>query len=135
MTKTETTTDFPAKPNGMDDIQTRPLVWLGSSKKDYKAFPKPVQTDMGFILHLAQSGTTHHRVKPLTGLGASVQEITSAHAGDAYRTVYLAQFGEAVYVLHAFQKKAKRGIATPKKEMDLVRMRLREAQRRHMLTP
>ena len=130
-----TKNDFPTKPNGLDDIPTRPLVWLGSSKKDYGAFPKPVQADVGYALYRAQIGDMPRNTKPLAGLGANVLEVTSAHAGDAYRTVYLAQFGEAVYVLHAFQKKAKRGIATPKKEMDMVKQRLREAQRRHMLAP
>ena len=111
----------------------RPLVWLGSSKKDYNAFPKQVQSDVGFALYRAQIGDMPRSTKPIRGLGAGIMEIVSGHDGDAYRTVYMARFEEAVYVLHAFQKKSKRGIETPKKDMDLIRQRLKEAQQHHTM--
>lgn len=74
--------------------------------------------------------------KPLRGFkGAGVLEVIENHAGDTYRTAYTVRFGEAVYVLHAFQKKSKRGIATPKRDVDLIRDRLEMARRLHESRP
>ena len=101
--------------------------WVGSSKADLKKFPAAVQDQVGFALYQAQAGLKHRDAKPLKGLSAHVLEITSSHDGDAYRAVYTVQFKVAVYVLHAFQKKAKRGIATPKREINLVKHRLKAA--------
>ncbi|MDP6474782.1 MAG: type II toxin-antitoxin system RelE/ParE family toxin [Alphaproteobacteria bacterium] len=105
----------------------KPLIWLASSKADLKRFPEIVQGHMGFALYQAQAGSKSHDAKPLKGLGTGVLEAVSRRDGDAYRAVYTVRFERAVYVLHVFQKKSKRGIATPKKEMDLVKQRLKAA--------
>ena len=112
----------------MDRVGLRPLAWVGSSKEDLKAFPDAVQDHLGFALYQAQAGLKHRDAKPLKGLGPGILEVVSRHEGNAYRTVYTVRFAAAVYVLHAFQKRAKKGIATPKHEIDLVRRRLRAAQ-------
>ncbi len=107
----------------------RPLFWVGSSRADLKGFPAEVQDEVGYALYLAQTGKKHGHTKPLKGFGdAGVLEVLVAHQGDAYRAVYTVRFAGAVYVLHAFQKKSKRGIATPQREIDLLRTRLRQAQ-------
>lgn len=106
------------------------VVWVGSSQRDLKGFPKQVRRDIGKALYAAQRGETDPAAKPLKGFGGGrVMEIRDRHDTNAYRAVYTAQFGEVVYVLHAFQKKSKKGIATPKHEMDLIRRRLAEAER------
>ncbi len=108
----------------------KPVLWMGSSRRDLKAFPKRVRSDMGQALYTAQMGETDPAAKPLKGFGgASMMEIIDRHDTNTYRVVYTVQFADVVYVLHAFQKKSKRGIATPEKEFDLIRRRLREAQR------
>jgi phage-related protein len=107
----------------------RPLAWTGSSLRDYRAFPEPVKDDMGYALYLAQRGATHESAKPLKGFGgAGVVELVEDHHGDTWRAVYTVRFANAVYVLHAFQKKSKRGRETPKSDMDMVRRRLRLAE-------
>ena len=108
----------------------KPVYWMGSSRKDLRAFPKKVQTEVGHALYAAQQGELDPDAKPLKGFGgAHVIEIVSRFSGDAYRTVYASGFGDAVYVLHAFQKKSTKGIVTPKREMDLIRARLKDAER------
>ena len=109
----------------------KPVEWVGSSKGALKKFPATVQDQVGFALYQAQAGLTHRDAKPLKGLGAHVLEVVSRHDGDTYRTVYTVRFKAAVYVLHAFQKKAKRGSATPKPEIDLVKRRLRAAEQHY----
>ena len=110
----------------------RSLIWIGSSRRDIRAFPQAVRRNIGKTLYAAQAGETDPAAKPLKGFGGgSVLEIVARHDGDTWRAVYTVRFAEAVYVLHAFQKKSKRGIATPKQEMDLVRQRLKEAERMH----
>ena len=89
---------------------------------------------MGFAIYQAQIGRKHRDAKPLTGLGSGVLEVVSHFVGDTYRTVYTVRFKAAVYVLHAFQKKAKKGIATPKQEIDLVKRRLRTAAEHYEAT-
>ena len=107
----------------------RPLNWVGSSYRDYIRFPRPVQEEMGFALYLAQRGARHPIARTLKGFaGGGVLELAARHDGNAYRAVYTVRFAEEVYVLHAFQKKSKKGIATPRSEIDLVRRRLRMAQ-------
>lgn len=108
------------------------VIWLGSSKKDLVAFPDEVRRTMGYALLLAQRGGMHSDAKPLRGFGgAGVLEVVEDFDGSAFRTVYTVRFAEAIYVLHAFQKKSKRGSATPKAEMDIVHARLRHAQEMH----
>jgi phage-related protein len=110
----------------------RPLVWIGSSRRDLRRFPRQVRRHIGHALYAAQQGETDPAAKPLTGFaGRSVVEIIADNHGDTWRAVYTVRFPEAVYVLHAFQKKSKRGIATPKRDMDLIRQRLAEAERLH----
>jgi phage-related protein len=110
----------------------RPVVWVGSSRRDLRAFPRPVRREAGQALYAAQQGETDPAAKVLRGFGgASVLEVIAQHRGDTWRAVYTVRYAEAVYVLHAFQKKAKRGIATPKADMDLIRQRLSEAERLH----
>ena len=92
----------------------RELFWVGSSKRDLKAFPDNVQDMMGYALWLAETGGKHPDAKPLQGFGGGgVLEVVEDHDGDTYRTIYTLTLPDAVYVLHAFQKKAKRGAATP----------------------
>ena len=113
----------------MEAFRPKPLFWIGSSRKDLKAFPAEVQDVMGRALLDAQFGDKHPDAKPLHGFGgAGVLEVVDDFAGDTYRTVYTVRFEHAVYVLHAFQKKATRGISTPKHEIDLVRARYRAAE-------
>jgi phage-related protein len=105
----------------------RPLAWVGSSKKDYIGFPPEVQDDFGHLLYLVQIGTSEVlSAKPLSGgllRGLGIMEMRSDHDSDTYRVVYLAKFAEVVYVLHAFQKKSTHGIATPQREIEMVRAR------------
>jgi phage-related protein len=113
----------------MTSESQKPLTWVGSSKRDYLRFPEQVQDDMGYALYIAQMGERPKSAKPLKGFkGAGVLELVEDHAGDAYRAVYTVRFAERVYVLHAFQKKSKKGMATPKSEIRLVEQRLRAAE-------
>lgn len=107
----------------------KPLDWVGSSKKDFMAFPEPVKGDMGNALGLAQFGGTHPTAKPWKGQGSGVFEVVENHDGDTYRAVYTVRFRDVVYVLHAFQKKSPRGIKTAQIDVDLVERRLKAAQR------
>jgi phage-related protein len=106
----------------------KPLRWEGSAKKDLLAMPDAVQQVFGFALFQAQAGFMHPSAKPLKGFGsAGVVEVVEDWRGNAYRAVYTVRFAEAVYVLHCFEKKSKRGIETPKRELDLIRERLQIA--------
>ena len=109
----------------------KPVEWMGSSRADLKALPEDVQDAMGYALYQAQMGLRHRDVKTLRGLGSNVLEVISRWDGDAFRAVYTVRFRGAVYVLHVFQKKSKRGIATPKSEIDLIRRRLRAAEKHY----
>src|ERR1700730_7072510 len=108
--------------------EPRPLIWRGTSKTDFIAFPQAAQREMGYALFLAQMGERHPTtVKTLKGFGgATVIEIKESYKGNAYRAVYTVRYADAVYVLHAFQKKSQKGIATPKAEMDLIEKRLKD---------
>jgi phage-related protein len=110
--------------------ELKPIVWIGSSRRDLKAFPKQVRSDIGQALYTAQMGETDPAAKPLKGLGGTrVMEIIDRYDTNTYRAVYTVQFSNVIYVLHAFQKKSKSGIATPRKDIKLIRRRLTEAQR------
>src|SRR3954451_2554803 len=116
----------------MDDKAVKPVAWVGSSYKDFRAFPDSVQDAMGYALYWAQTGDLHHSAKPLRGFGgASVIEIVEDYSTDTYRAIYTVRFSGIVYILHAFQKKAKRGRKTPDQEIDLVRRRLRTTEEDH----
>ena len=107
----------------------KPLFWIGSSKRDLKAFPETVQDTFGFALWLVQAGVKHPNAKPLKGFkGAGVLEIIEHQQRSTFRAVYTVRFAKAVYLLHAFQKKAKKGIKTPKHEIELVEKRLKVAE-------
>ena len=105
------------------------LKWIGSSHKDLMALPVDVRKFFGFALSLAQAGDKHDAAKALKGFGgAGVLEVVEADVGGTYRAVYTVRFAEAVFVLHCFQKKSKRGIATPKEDMDIIHARLKIAE-------
>ena len=107
----------------------KPLFWVGSSKEDLKEFPEEVRRTIGFALWQAQRGGKHGDAKPLKGFGGSgVLEIVEDHRASTYRAVYTVRLAGAVYVLHAFQKKSKRGVKTPSQEIDLVKRRLKVAE-------
>lgn len=113
-------------------VRIKPVFWMASSRKDLKAFPKLVQSDVGYALFAAQRGEEYRSVKALKGFGGrSVLEIVAPHDGDTYRAVYTVKFEDAVYVLHAFQKKSTKGIATPQREIDLIRRRLADAEQHY----
>ena len=95
------------------------------------AFPEAVKDSLGTALSVAQFGGKHPAAKPWRGEGPGVLEIVEDYAGNTFRAVYTIRFAEAVYVLHAFQKKSKSGIATPKAEIDLIRQRLATAERHY----
>jgi phage-related protein len=110
----------------------KPLVWIGSSRKDLKSLPAEVQDVFGYALYVAQMGGRHPGAKPLKGFGgAGVLEVVEDHHGDTYRAVYTVRMGDVVYVLHAYQKKSATGIATRKQDIDLIAQRLRQAQTIH----
>jgi phage-related protein len=114
----------------MRDGKPKPVFWVGSALADLKEFPKQVRTDVGFALWVAQRGGRPAQAKPLKGIvsGSGILELVERHDGDAYRVVYTVRYKAAVYVLHAFQKKSKRGVRTPKHEIDVIRERLRAAE-------
>jgi phage-related protein len=106
-----------------------PVRRVGLSRKDLKTFPRPVQREAGQALYAAQCSEEYPSVKALRGMGGrTVLEIVAPHEGDTYRTVYSVRFRDAVYVRHAFQKKSKKGIATPQRELELVKQRLAAAE-------
>lgn len=106
----------------------KPLYWVGSSLKDINQFPPDVQRSIGFALSAAQYSGKHFSAKPWKGEGAGVVEVVKDHDGSTYRAIYTVRFADAVYVLHAFQKKSPHGIATSQRDIVLVRQRLRIAQ-------
>jgi phage-related protein len=110
----------------------RPVVWIGSGRRDLRRFPHEVRRDIGQALYTAQQGETDPSAKLLQGFGGrGVVEIIANHHGDTWRAVYTVRYEEAIYVLHAFKKKSKRGIATPQEHIDLIHRRLTEAERLH----
>ena len=112
----------------MEGKLVRPLEWVGSSKDDLMGFPDDVQDHIGFALYQAQLGGKHVAAKPLKGFkGAGVLEVVEDHEGNTYRAVYTVRFSRAVYVLHAFQKKSKKGAKTPKQHIEVVNARLKAA--------
>ena len=107
----------------------KPLEWIASSHKDLMALPTDVRQRFGYALSLAQAGDRHDAAKVLKGFGgAGVLEVVEDDTGGTYRAVYTVKFHAAVFVLHCFQKKSKRGIATPKEDMDIIHARLKLAE-------
>lgn len=101
------------------------LIWLKSSKKDLLKFPIEVRREIGFALYVAQLGDTHDNVKLFKGKNSGVYEIVSNFDTNAYRAIYTTQIENIIYVLHCFQKKSKRGIKTPKVELNVINQRLK----------
>ena len=116
----------------MEAHKVREVVWVASSLRDLKKFPAHVRQSMGFAIFQAQRGGMHVQANPLRGFkGSGVLEIVEDFDGDAFRVMYTVRFAEAVYVLHAFQKKSHRAAETPKHEIDIVRERLKIADQLH----
>ena len=112
------------------ESELKPVRWVGASRKDLKSFPKSIQRDVGQALYAAQRGDEYPSVKALKGFGGrSVLEIVALDETATYRAVYTIRLGDAIYVLHAFQKKSRKGIATPQTEIDLIKKRLADAER------
>jgi phage-related protein len=111
----------------------KPLFWIGSSRDDLRDFPEDVRHEAGFTLHLAQKGDKALNAVPMMGFGsAKVLEVVIDNSGNTYRAVYTVKFAKAVYVLHAFQKKSHKGIATPKPDVDLIHRRLTAAEKDYL---
>lgn len=107
----------------------KPVEWVGSSYRDFTSFPEGVQQEMGYSLYLAQAGRMHQSAKSLKGFGgAGVVELVEDGQHGTYRAVYTVKFENAVYVLHAFQKKSRKGTKTPREEIETVERRLRIAE-------
>ena len=104
----------------------KPVTWMGDSRRRLKAFPQAVRYEIGQALYQAQLGEDHPSASPMRGLNAV--EIVSAYRGGAYRGIYTTEFAGEIYVLHCFQKKSKRGSKTPKRDLELLRKRIAEAQ-------
>jgi phage-related protein len=109
------------------DIVLRPVFWMGDSKKQLKKMPADVQKQMGGELYLAQRGENPPHGKRFKGVGSGVFEIKDDFESNTFRVVYAVQIGTRIFVLHAFQKKSKKGIATPKEDIDLIARRYHEA--------
>jgi phage-related protein len=112
------------------ESELKPVRWVGTSLRELRAFPRPVRADIGHALFTAREGKTDPAAKPLKGFGgASVLEIVASRHGGAWRAVYTVRFQDALYVLHVFQKKSTKGIATPARELEMIKRRLAEAER------
>jgi len=109
----------------MEIRTTRPISWVKAARQDFEKFPEAAQVEIRFALTVAAEGRKADIAKPMKGLGSGVFEVALGHRGDAYRTVYAVQLEGAVWVVHAFQKKSKQGSKTPKKEVELIRDRLK----------
>ncbi len=108
----------------------KPLFWVGSSKRDLDKLPDDIKSSFGHALYLAQHGERYLRSKIMKGFGgAGIIEIIERGASGTFRAIYTIKMAKAVFVLHVFQKKSKSGIATPKKEIDLIKRRLKDAQK------
>ncbi len=110
----------------------KPLFWMGTTRKNVRGFPKEVRDVVGYGLYLAQMHEKHPDAKPLKGFrGTGSLEIVDDYDGNTYRAVYTVKLAGAVYALHAFQKKSKKGIATPKHDIDLIKERLKQARKHY----
>jgi phage-related protein len=109
---------------------SRPISWIKGARKDFEDFPHGAQLDMARALTILAEGRRPDIAKPLTGFGSGVMELALKHRGDAFRVVYALQIGDDIWVIHAFQKKSKTGIKTPKQEIDLIHERLKRLRER-----
>jgi len=115
----------------MTEDDLTPVVWMGRSRRDLKDMPVQVRREVGQALYWAKKGTKHPAAKPLRGELSGVMEIVSDHDGETFRAVYTTKLAGVLYVLHAFQKKSTSGIATPKKEIEVIKSRLADARDLH----
>ena len=106
----------------------RRIAWVKAALNDFREFPAAVQEQTITALRIAARGEKADTAKPLKGFGSGIFEIVLRSRGDAYRAVYALQFADEVWVLHAFQKKSKEGIKTPKHEIDVIRARLKRLE-------
>ncbi len=104
---------------------TRPISWIKAALKEFETFPQEARSICLAALTIAAEGGKADIAKPMKGMGSGVFEIALPHRGDAFRVIYAVQLGEAIWVVHAFQKKSTRGIKTPQREIDLVKERLK----------
>jgi phage-related protein len=104
---------------------TRPISWLKAALRDFEAFPAEVQLEVRRVLTVAAEGGKSDKAKPFKGVDGGVFEIALRHLGDAFCAIYAVRIGADLWVIHAFQKKSKTGIKTPKAEIDLIRERLK----------
>ena len=107
--------------------EIKSIIWIRSLRKDLKEFPSEVQDEIGYALYVAQIGDKHPKAKPLKGL-PGIMQVRSDYASNTYRAVYTTKIGDTIYVLHAFEKKSKRGVETPKREIDRIKRRLKIVQ-------
>jgi phage-related protein len=107
---------------------TRSTVWLKAARRDLEDFPDGAKDRLLDALTIVADGGMPAIAKPLKGLGAGVLELALAFRGDAFRVVYALQLGTDVWVIHAFQKKSKTGVKTPKQELDVIEARLRRVR-------
>lgn len=112
-------------------VTKKPIVWMGSSRSDLSAMPDAVRKDFGGALHGVQEGRTPEDAKLLRGKAKGAVQLSEDHDGDTYRAVYTVELEGVVYVLHCFQKKSTKGIATPKPDMDRIESRLKDARALH----
>jgi phage-related protein len=118
-----------------EERHRKPLHWIGSSRIDIRKMPESVKDVFGFAIDQAEVGGKHMDAKPLKGFGgAGVLEVVASDEGGTYRAVYTVKFRYAVYVLHVFQKKSKKGIETPAEEIDRIKRRLKIAELHHKET-
>ena len=111
----------------MDTKSQKPVIWIGSSLKDLRKLPGAVRREIGHALHMEEIGERSHKAKMLKGF-SGVIEIVSDYATGTYRAVYAIKIDDNIYVLHVFQKKSKRGIATTKRDLDMIKRRLQTAE-------
>ncbi len=109
---------------------SRPVSWIKGARKDFEDFPQGAQIEMARALTILAEGRMPDIAKHLTGFDDGVMELALKHRGDAYRIVYALRIGDDIWVIHAFQKKSKSGIKTPKPDIDLVHERLRRLKER-----
>src|SRR2546428_4538002 len=105
--------------------KTRPVSWIRGALKEFETFPQEAKSICLAALTIAAEGGKADIAKPMKGMGSGVFELALPHRGDAFRVIYAVQLGEAIWVVHAFQKKSTRGIKTPQHEVDLIKERLK----------
>jgi phage-related protein len=112
----------------IDEPSPKPLIGIGSSRKDLRESPEDIKHRIGYALWIAQTGGKHRDAKALSG-GAGVLEVIEDYWGDTFRAVYTLKYADVVFMLHAFEKKSKTGRETPRRDIELIKRRLREAER------